>query len=150
MGLHKVPPGNPFIIEIHEVNLVHLLVWSLGRVKPFSDIVEWFLDIHVEHVVVLKNLLTAVCFFRFTGEPHVTDKVERGPQVVPLEVQSPLGLLLEFSAGAVSPVVAVVSSTASSGHGNLFGLGVTKDNVPTVVLQNHVAFLARVSRHSIY
>ena len=85
MILHKAPPVNIFIIEIHEVNLVHLPVWRLGRVKPFSDVIERLLDIHVEDVVVLKNLFIRV----FTREPHVADKVERGPQVVPLEVQGP-------------------------------------------------------------
>ena len=150
MLLHKVPPGNLVIIEIHEVNLVHLLVCRLGRVEPFSDTVEWLLDIHVEDVVVLNNLFTVVCCFRFTVEPHVAFKVERGPQVVPLEVQGPLGLLFEFSAGAVSPVVTVVFSAPPSGQGNLLGLGVTKNNVPVFVLQNHVTLLARVSSHSIY
>jgi hypothetical protein len=108
--LHKAPPVNLVIIEIHEVNLVHLPVWRLGRVKPFSDVIEWLPDIHVKDVVVLKNLFAVVCFFRFTGESHVADKVERGPQVVPLEVQGPLGFLFEFTAGAVSPVVAIVFS----------------------------------------
>ncbi len=149
MLLHKVPPGNLVIIEIHEVNLVHLLVCRLGRVEPFSDVIEWLPDIHVKDVVVLKNLFAVVCFFRFTRESHVADKVERGSQVVPLEVQGPLGFLFEFTAGAVSPVVTVDFPAAPSGQGNLLGLGVTKDDVLTLVLQNHVTLLARL-RHSTY
>jgi len=83
----------------------------------------------------------------FTREPRVTLEIKRGYQVVPFQVQGPLGLFSEFTTGAVSPVVTVIFPAAPSSKGHLLGLGVTKDDIFGTVLENNVPLVAHILGH---